>query len=112
MPQQRDDRATSPEPAGNDSPASLREHLDGVMTQYDAINEADRRWGEPQKRGIAMCLNQICMVGLHDDRSRTREVRGTGPSYESAFRDAESKGYLANGSFDGTPAKNPLIRDL
>jgi hypothetical protein len=82
------------------------------MTQYDAISEADRRWGETQKRGIAMCLDQVCMVGLHDDRTRQREVRGTGPSYESAFRDAESKGFAANGLFSGTPPKNPLIRDL
>ncbi len=107
-----DAKAAAPQPSSGDARASLRPHLDGVMTQYDAINEADRRWGESQKRGIAMCLDQVCMVGLHDDRSRQREIRGSGPSYESAFRDAESKGFIAGGSFAGTPPKNPLIRDL
>ena len=99
-------------PSGDDARAELRPHLDGLMSQYDAISEADRRWGESQKRGIAMCLDKVCMVGLQDDRNRQREVRGTGPSYESAFRDAESKGFTANGQFSGTPSKNPLVRDL
>jgi len=112
VPDQPDDGETAPPPSGDDARASLRPHLDGIMTQYDAINEADRRWGESQKRGVAMCLDQVYMVGLQDDRSRQREVRGTGPSYESAFRDAESKGFAANGAFSGKPAKNPLIRDL
>ena len=112
MPDQPDDQAAPSTPAGADARANLRQHLDGVMTQYDAISEADRRWGEPQKRGIALCLDKVCMVGLNDDRSRHREIRGTGPSYEAAFRDAESKGYVANGSFAAIPPKNPLIRDL
>ena len=59
-----------------------------------------------------MCLDQVCMVGLQDDRNRQREIRGTGPSYESAFREAELKGFAANGAFSGTPSRNPLIRDL
>jgi hypothetical protein len=107
-----DDR-DSPPPASNaDARANLRLHLDGVMDQYDAINEADRRWGESQRRGIAMCLEKVCTVGVQDDRTRQREVRGAGSSYEAAFRDAEAKGFVANGIFAGTPAKNPLIRDL
>ena len=112
MPDQPEDGKTAPPPSGDDARTSLRPHLDGIMNQYDAINEADRRWGESQKRGVAMCLDQVCMVGLQDDRTRQREVRGTGPTYESAFRDAESKGFAANGAFAGKPAKNPLIRDL
>jgi hypothetical protein len=112
MPNQSDDPPAIPQPSSDDARASLRPHLDGVMTQYDAINEADRRWGESQKRGIAMCPDQVCMVGLQDDRNRQREIRGTGPSYEAAFRDAEGKGFVASGQFAGTPPKNPLIRDL
>jgi hypothetical protein len=107
-----DDRPPA-DPVGNEEArASLRPHLDGLMTQYDAINEADRRWGESQRRGIAMCLEQIYLVGVQDDRNRQREIRGTGASYEAAFREAERKGHVANGIFAGTPAKNPLIRDL
>jgi hypothetical protein len=102
----------SPQAASEDARASLRPHLDGLMSQYDAISEADRRWGEAQRRGIALCLAQVCMVGIQDDRHRQREIRGTGPTYEAAFREAESKGFGADGIFSGTPAKNPLIRDL
>jgi hypothetical protein len=112
MADQPDEKNPPLPPSDEDARARLRPHLDGVMSQYDAISEADRRWGEPQKRGIAMCLDQVCMVGLHDDRTRQREVRGTGPSYESAFQDAESKGFAANGLFSGKPSRNPLVRDL
>ncbi len=66
-------------PGADEARANFQTHLDGVMSQYDAISEADRRWGETQKRGIAMCLDQVCMVGLHDDRTRQREVRGNRP---------------------------------
>ena len=86
--------------------------LDGVMDQYDAITEADRRWGHPQCRGIAYMVGATFVVGLHDDRTNTREVWGSGHSYESAFRDAEKNGHVADGSFSDKPSRHPLYRDM
>lgn len=105
------DAPPSPESPRAEKP-SLRTHLDGLMDQYDAITEADRRWGSSRRRGIALVADGQHQVGIQDDFRGERSIHGRGTTYEAAFRDALAKGFVADGDYAGNPSRNPLYRDL
>ena len=66
------------------------------MTQAEALQEAQRRWGEkafahdyPRTTTWARLLGQrICRVGIAQESGG---VKGVGESYRGAFADADSR---------------------